>query len=205
MPNTLQELMHTYGCPMAHQKLSPKQLAILDAALELFSAKGYTATTTLEIAQKAHTTEKTLFKYFPTKQILFNHIFYPCLMNMLEQPAPIATLPDDTLYHILHTLFTEKIALSDENPELFKLLIHQIFRDEKFRQVFYQYWTTLYTPYLEKHIDPAHSQSVSRIIFSMMIGYTLSKNLLAPNLSYDDDKEINLMLSILFEGINHFT
>lgn len=190
---------------MSQQEPTPKQLAILDAALELFSTKGYTATTTLEIAQKANTTEKTLFKYFPTKQILFNHIFYPSLMNMLAQPDPQLTPPGDNLYQILHTLFAEKIALSDENPELFKLLMHQIFHDEKFRHVFYQYWTTLYSPYLDQHIDPTISPSLSRMIFSLMIGYTVSKTILAPHLTYDDEKEITLMLDILFEGINHLT
>ncbi|MGL4344761.1 MAG: TetR/AcrR family transcriptional regulator [Cellulosilyticaceae bacterium] len=198
--------------PLQDTPLSPKQKAILDAALELFSEKGYSATTTLEIAQKAHTSEKTLFKYFSSKQALFNHIFYPCLMNILNQPTPIDAPQGDSLYTTLAILFKEKINLSDDNPELFKLLIHQVFHDAPFRQVFHHHWDTLYAPYLQENIilseekkayyDIPVTSSLSRIIFSLMLGYSISKNLLAPTAPYDNEKEIQLMLDILFDGMN---
>ena len=44
---------------------------ILDAALELFSEKGFKATTTKAIAEKAGVNEVTLFRYFGSKDKLF--------------------------------------------------------------------------------------------------------------------------------------
>ena len=44
---------------------------ILDAALELFSEKGFKATTTKIIAEKAEVNEVTLFRYFGSKEKLF--------------------------------------------------------------------------------------------------------------------------------------
>jgi len=44
---------------------------ILDAALELFSEKGFKATTTKSIAEKAEVNEVTLFRYFESKEKLF--------------------------------------------------------------------------------------------------------------------------------------
>lgn len=46
---------------------SPKQRSILDAAESLFSERGFDASSTAEIARLAKTTERTLFKHFPSK------------------------------------------------------------------------------------------------------------------------------------------
>lgn len=47
---------------------------ILEAAYFLFSEKGYTATTTREIAQKASVSEVTLFRIFGNKENLFEEV-----------------------------------------------------------------------------------------------------------------------------------
>ena len=44
---------------------------ILNASIEVFSEKGYTLTTTLEISKKAGVSEMTLFRHFQTKNNLF--------------------------------------------------------------------------------------------------------------------------------------
>ncbi|ODR27562.1 MULTISPECIES: TetR family transcriptional regulator [Mycolicibacterium] len=46
--------------------------ALLEAALDLFSAKGYDETTTDQIAESAGVSPRTFFRYFPTKEsVLF--------------------------------------------------------------------------------------------------------------------------------------
>jgi len=54
---------------------------ILDAALKIFSQKGYEATTTINISKSAGFSEKTLFRRFKTKKNLYNMV----LLTNLEK------------------------------------------------------------------------------------------------------------------------
>lgn len=47
--------------------------ALRDAALKLFASHGFDATTTVDIAEKAGVSTRTLFRYFPTKEDVLYH------------------------------------------------------------------------------------------------------------------------------------
>src|SRR5512137_1191982 len=47
---------------------------ILEAALKLFSQKGFLGATTREIAREAEVAEVTLFRHFPSKEALFEEV-----------------------------------------------------------------------------------------------------------------------------------
>lgn len=63
---------------------------ILDSALRLFSKKGYLGSTTREIAEDAGVAEVTLFRYFSSKEKLFEEMiksnsFLPALKGLLPK------------------------------------------------------------------------------------------------------------------------
>src|ERR1700752_5372023 len=57
-----------------------KEAAIIQAATKLFSEKGYEATHTAEIASVAGVTERTLVRYFPSKEKLYKRVMFPALL-----------------------------------------------------------------------------------------------------------------------------
>lgn len=69
-----------------------RRLAILDAAMPLFAAKGFAATTTREIAQAAGVSEALIFKHFPSKYALYEAMFTVCLEGD-EEFARLMVLP----------------------------------------------------------------------------------------------------------------
>lgn len=88
---------------------------ILDAALALYEANGYDATTMEQIAEAAFVSPSTLYRYFPTKErTLLGH---PVLGRaglgsmLLERPAD-ESLPD-ALGHALHDFLTDLDADRD--------------------------------------------------------------------------------------------
>ncbi|MNX87557.1 HTH-type transcriptional repressor KstR2 [compost metagenome] len=79
--------------PVSRRTLN-KQLtreAIFEAAMVLFGAQGYEATTVEEIAQAAGVSKGTFFNYFPTKDAILAHISVRHLERLLdEQEAVLA-------------------------------------------------------------------------------------------------------------------
>lgn len=70
-------LSHVTTLPTAVVPTSPADStrdAILDAALSLFSTKGFASSTTREIAARAGVAEVTLFRHFSSKENLFEEL-----------------------------------------------------------------------------------------------------------------------------------
>ena len=68
---------------MAQIKKPEVREAILQAAFELFSRKGYTTTTMAQIARTANMTVANLYVYFDSKLLLFYEIYKPWLQEQL--------------------------------------------------------------------------------------------------------------------------
>ncbi len=68
---------------MARPRSEEKQIALLNAATQIFAAQGLSAPTSL-IAKHAGVAEGTLFRYFPTKNDLFNELFVYLTNNLSE-------------------------------------------------------------------------------------------------------------------------
>jgi AcrR family transcriptional regulator len=71
-------------------KTKDTRIRILEAALYLFSKKGYLGATTREIAGRAGVAEITLYRHFPSKEKLFEEMvtmysFLPALREMLPE------------------------------------------------------------------------------------------------------------------------
>lgn len=57
-----------------------REAAIVRAATRLFDEKGFAAAHTAEIALLAGVTERTLFRYFPTKDALYGRVMFPAIL-----------------------------------------------------------------------------------------------------------------------------
>ncbi len=103
---------------------------LIEAALDLYSERGFEQTTVAEIAQRAGLTERTFFRYFADKrEVLFlgSEQFERSIVEGLER-APAALTPLDAVAVALEhtaTFFADRraharrrYAVIDANPEL---------------------------------------------------------------------------------------
>jgi len=57
------------------EQIKDKRVAIMEAALKLFTERGFHGTTTAQISKEAGVATGTLFNYFPTKEDLINSLY----------------------------------------------------------------------------------------------------------------------------------
>jgi AcrR family transcriptional regulator len=94
---------------------------ILETALKLFSKKGYLGATTKEIAKEAGISEVTLFRYFPSKEVLFNEVintysFLPTLKELLGK------VKNEPFEKALKIIAFEFIKVLESKKDLIKIM-----------------------------------------------------------------------------------
>lgn len=99
---------------------------ILDTGRKLFSQKGYLGATTKEIAKEAGVAEITLFRYFPSKEKLFEsvistHSFLPELKGLLPD---ITGLPYEQGLRAIARKFLDSLVMRKDLIRIMHSEIH---------------------------------------------------------------------------------
>ena len=120
---------------------------ILDAAMEVFSRKGFAMATTAEIAREAGIAEGTIYNYFPSKRELFiavikNFVITVPLLELIDR------LPQGdigaTFGHIMQNRFK---LIESKNISRMPALMAEVIRDTELKEL----WTTKFLqPFLSK-------------------------------------------------------
>ena len=124
---------------------------IIDSALKIFSEKGYTGATTMQIAEESGFSEKTLFRKFKTKKNLFNMTILQKGMEMGKffEKSVLIDKEFKNNRDFLETLIKNYRKLGDQYFEFFHLSINERTRIHEPIQAEFNF--KLYQ-YLKKHI-----------------------------------------------------
>lgn len=197
------------------EKLTDKQKKILVAAIETFSEKGYSATSTSEIAKKAGVAEGTIFRHYKTKKELLVSIVAP-LMTKFVAPFVVndfnkvlerqydrvedflrATIENrrDVLIRLLPVV---KIMLQEIpfHPEL----RHQFI--EKIAKNIFNRVSLLIKSYQEKgQIIEMPPESVARLAITNILGFLFTRYILFPENNWDDELETERLIQFIMHGL----
>ena len=190
------------------------QTRILGAALELFADRGFSATTTADIARVAGVAEKTIFAHFKTKENLFERTLTPATIDLLipELAAPENAIPRElrTLHEFLSILVRDRVELFARHPAKFKLILHElVLRPERARRFVAEIDESFHTgiEHAFRRLQEAGElrklpmPQLHRIILSAIIGYAVSRLLLWPDRAWDDDAELRVTVDVLVNGL----
>jgi len=128
----------------ALSKGSKTKAKILKTALKLFSSKGYKATTVRDIAGAMGVKQSALYNHFKNKDAILE-----ALISDLTSSA-IVTLFDNKDAQELHkqgksllmsiaTTF-KLLSFDGQNEALFKLMMQEMFRNERVREIYNEYF-----------------------------------------------------------------
>jgi AcrR family transcriptional regulator len=196
-------------------KITEKQVKILQAAVEIFSEKGYAATSTSEIAQKAGVAEGTIFRHYKTKKELLLSIVAPMMTKLIAPfvlrdfhkvlDAPYAKFED-----FLRAVIVNRMEFVRKNLPILKILVQEIpFHPELKEQFVEQVGKkvldrfTRVAEHFQKKGDLIDLPSVTmiRLAASTVAGFLVSRFLIAPDLAWDDEKEIEITIHFIMYGL----
>jgi TetR/AcrR family transcriptional regulator len=192
-----------------------KEKAIIEAAVALMGERGVDGATTAEIARRAGVTEKTLFRYFPSKKDLIRRVLFPLILQrgLTRQWEGMETLlkaKGHDLKSWFVTATTKELAAVAKNVGLTRTVNIELLQNDELRSALSQLWQQhIWEPMLgtlgdlqdngviRKDVDV---EVLARAIHCLHVGYFLARYVFAPDQKWDDVEEIDQMAEILTAG-----
>lgn len=198
------------------EKMTPKQISILHAAIDIFSDKGFSAAATSEIAQKAGVAEGTIFRYYKTKKDLLLAIVVPTMSRMIapfvmRNFSGVLDVPFESFEAFLRAFIVNRLDFARKNLKIIKILIQEIpfqpaLREQLVDNILSQVLervTVILEHFKEQgQIIDAPTPAIIRFTVSSVIGYLLARLLLMPDQDWNDEEEIERTVSFIMHGIS---
>ena len=191
------------------------EAAIIQAATRLFGERGYDATRTAQVASMAGVTERTLFRYFPTKNALYRRVMFPAILAaaLPRELADIGRLfaSDSESYSDWHgRILKMRIEVAKHAGPQFRLLIATLMTDEAVRRRVIKLWKeNLWETavaaigryqrrgQLRSDLRP---EAIARAVISVNLGYIVARALLAPEAPWNDQAEVDATVELMMHG-----
>jgi AcrR family transcriptional regulator len=198
-----------------HAPATDKEKSIIEAAVALIGERGIDGATTAAIAKRAGVTEKTLFRYFPSKSDLVRRVLFPMILQrgLAQQWEKVGTLlkskgADLKEWYVAAT--AKELEAIGKNVGLTRTVTIELLQNEEFREALASLWQQqIWRPMVEglgelkadgvirKDVD---LEVLARAIHCLHVGYFLTRHVFAPDKSWDDANEIDQMAEILSAG-----
>lgn len=179
---------------------------ILDAALEVFSEKGFHLATVDDIAERADVGKGTLYRYFANKETLFSELVRLRLEELERTAVAIWDERDDVLTMISKYLRVY-FEFFDKNQHLYRVIVQE--RPDVSDQVqdFYLKKVMRKTPHLKRKIYEATQQGALKdvdfqTVFYGVMGFVhgVIQKWLARECSYSLVEELPGVVEVLYYG-----
>ena len=186
-------------------KLSARE-KILNAALDLFSERGFHPTTVDEIAERAGVGKGTFYRHFTNKESLFNELVRLRLEDLERRAQAILDGQDDVL-----TMITKYVHIYfeffDHNQHLYRLIVQEHLDVGKQVQELYVQKVMRRIPVLKRKIYEASQQGMLRdvdfqTVFYGVMGFIhgVIQKWLAHECSYSLVQEVPTVTEVIFYG-----
>lgn len=197
------------------EQMTPKQMSILQAAIDTFSEKGFSAAATSEIAQKAGVAEGTIFRYYKTKKDLLLAIVVPTMSRMIapfvmRNFSGVLDVPFESYDAFLKAFMVNRLDFARKNLKIIRILIQEIpfqpaLKEQLVENILSQVLerVTVITDHFKEQgqIVDAPTPAIIRFTISSVIGYLLARLLLMPDHDWNDEEEIEQTVSFIMHGI----
>jgi AcrR family transcriptional regulator len=197
-------------------KMTDKQIKIINAAVETFSEKGFAASSTSEIAQKAGVAEGTIFRHYKTKKDLLLSIVAPALAKLI---APFVLKDFNKVLNsaypkyedFLRAVVKNRLEFVRNNLPIIKIMLHEIPFQSELQAQFKEHIATKVFNRMKEVVE--HFQKEGQIIIlpspvtirlsiSVILGFLFTRFFLFPEQEWNEAQEIEHCIDFIMHGLS---
>ncbi|MFD1451835.1 TetR/AcrR family transcriptional regulator [Oceanobacillus sojae] len=197
-------------------KLTKKQIAILEAATDLFAEKGYAGTSTSEIANKAEVAEGTIFKHFKSKKGLLLAIVSPMMVKLVAPMIKndLNKVLDQEFEYIqdfIRALIENRKEFIHNNLPMLKILVQEIPFHPELKEQFIEYvgkdifdkLREIIKYYQDKgQLVDMKAEVIMRTVATSILSYIVMRYVFLPEANWDEEEvETERIIQILESGV----
>lgn len=210
------DLMALYAKSPETKNLTEKQMKVLNAAIELFSAKGYANTSTKEIASAAHVSEGSIFKHFTNKNGLLIAILKPLTDSLLpdilhefSRKTLLTSYP--SLHEFVKTIILNRIEFIEENILVVKIFLNEILYDSRIRNDIINAFPDEFIEDFNNEISQLKerkilvelpNQQIIRFLSANLAGYVVEHYIFFPERQWNKGAELDHLINFIVKGLS---
>jgi len=186
-----------------------RQASIIATAASLFAAKGFSGTTTKEIAKTAGVSEALVFKHFPTKRALYAAILaekaqFSALLEAVEEAAE--KKDDDRVFTLLAGYRIRRGA----DPTLLRLLLFSALERHELSEMFfrkhYRVFYDFLAGYIRTRIDDGGFRSIdpllaARAFFGIIVHHRLIHDIFGMPMHRSYEDTVATYIDVFLDGL----
>ncbi|MBU3191453.1 TetR/AcrR family transcriptional regulator [Clostridium bowmanii] len=193
-----------------------KEEKILESAILLFSKKGFSATTTSEIAKDAGVAEGTVFRYYKTKKHILIKVMSRLIEVMSEELVanPVGKIlkenrdKDDS--DILKMLLMDRLEVFNKYWDIIQVIITEIQFHADIRKSFFENVVLKVKDFLGEFIKSGIAKGrfkdfdptvVSRALLGTFMAYIIQKKIMGDNKEIGNKQEVDEIIELFLNGL----
>lgn len=153
--------------PTGRMSGDERRTQILKVAIQLFSQRGFSGTTTKEIARLAGVSEAMVFKHFANKEELYSAILdHKACDRRIQNPFDDLTAYTETKddYGVFYTLALNALNHQAEDCHFMRLMLHSALEEHDLARMFFESFITDMYNFLGDYIKQRQADGVFREI-----------------------------------------
>ena len=199
--------------------LPEKEQKILEAAIDVFSERGFSGSTTSEIAKRAGVAEGTIFRYFKTKKDILRGVLIQ-MLNLAGEPIIVEGVrkillntENKDLREVLKAFVKDRLEVLESVFPMIKIIITEALYHDDIREAFFQniiskifeIFTIFHRQMVERGLirENVKALTMGRSIIGNIVLFVVYKQFFADKLNGQDmDQELDAVIDIIMYGIS---
>ena len=195
-----------------YAKDSPdKEIRIINAAINIFSEKGFESTRTKEIAERAGVAEGTIFRYFPTKDAILERMVPLLIRVMLPRfSGPIEKIlsshTSDPVEDIWKEILIDRIQMIQDNGRFIRSVLPELIHRAPLLNQMKSTILPVIELYVSKTIDYGKSRGEldealdAKLVMRQLLGFILTYSMFGADDKKDMEQAVQEFITYAMRG-----